>query len=86
MAIRERYKVYIDVHVLYHDDGRVQPLSVIWEDGQTYPIDRVTRIERCASRKAGGAGIMYTCRSGQHEFHLFYDDFFQRWFLEARDL
>ncbi len=85
MAIREGYRVYVDVNVLYHDDGYVQPLSVKWEDGTEYPVDRVLSFCRCASRKAGGTGIMYLCRVGTHEIHLYFDDFRHRWYLEARE-
>ena len=35
--------------------------SLTWEDGRKYNIDRILKIERCASRKAGGVGMMYTC-------------------------
>jgi len=38
----------------------MMPVSFTWEDGKVYKIDRVKNKERCASRKAGGTGIMYT--------------------------
>ena len=38
----------------------MMPVEFIWEDGTKYIIDKVKSKERCASRKAGGTGIMST--------------------------
>lgn len=83
MAIRNGYKVYVDVGAEFTDDGRLMPKYLIWEDGIRYDIDRVKRAERCASRKAGGCGIMYTCIVGGQEIRLFYEENY-RWFCEAK--
>ena len=83
MAIRNGYKVYVDVGAEFTDDGRLMQKYLVWEDGRRYEIDNVKRIERCASRKAGGCGIMYTCTAGGHEFHLYYEENY-RWFCEAK--
>ena len=83
MAMREGYKVYVDVAVKYFADGQIRPLWLEWEDGRKYEISRVRRVERCASRRAGGAGIMYTCVIGGRDVHLYYEEN-NRWFLEAK--
>ena len=75
-------KVYIDVIAEFGQDGSLRPLSFIWEDGKRYSVDRVLRIERCASRKAGGVGTMYTCRVEGKESHLFLEE--DRWFVARR--
>ena len=54
-------KVYIDVVAEFRKDGQLVPIFFTWEDGRKYSIDRILKIERCASRKAGGVGMMYTC-------------------------
>ena len=54
-------KVYVDVVAEFRKDGRLVPIFFTWEDGRKYSIDRILKIERCASRKAGGVGVMYTC-------------------------
>ena len=54
-------KVYVDVTAEFGREGGLVPISFIWEDGRKYDSDRVLKKERCASRKAGGTGIMYTC-------------------------
>lgn len=52
-------KVYVDVVAKFDREGCLLPLYFVWEDGKKYQIDRILKIERCASRKAGGVGIMY---------------------------
>ena len=73
-------KVHIQV-VAQHDlEGRIRPLSLIWEDGRKFPIDRVLDIRQAASLKSGLQGIRYTCRIAVKEVYLFCDD--GKWFLE----
>ena len=76
-------KVYVEVLARFSADGILEPVSFTWEDGHTYKIDRITRCERCASRKAGGAGIRYTCLVDGKECNLYYEENYQ-WFLERR--
>ena len=47
-------KVYVDVVAEFRKDGQLVPIFFTWEDGRKYNIDRILKIERCASRKAGG--------------------------------
>lgn len=54
-------KVYVDVVAEFSKEGCLIPILFVWEDGRKYKIDKVLKIERCASRKAGGVGTMYTC-------------------------
>lgn len=78
----ENLKVYVDVNVQFSKDGDLIPRSFIWEDGTTYEIDRVTKKERCASRKAGGVGIRYTCMVGGKECHLYFE--VDKFFMEKK--
>ena len=66
-------KVYVDVVAEFRKDGQLVPIFFTWEDGRKYSIDRILKIERCASRKAGGVGMMYTCMIQGQESHLFYE-------------
>ena len=84
MAKRIGVKVYVDVGAEFSDEGELIPKYVIWEDGTRYDIDKVKRHERCASRRAGGAGIMYVCIVNGREMHLFYEENY-KWFLEAKN-
>ena len=78
----ENMKVYVEVTAKFDTDGIMMPVSFIWEDGTVYQIDRIKAKERCASRKAGGTGIMYTEMVDGKECHLFYE--FDKWFMERR--
>ena len=78
----ENMKVYVEVTAKFDTDGIMMPVSFIWEDGTVYQIDRIKAKERCASRKAGGTGIMYTVMVDGKERHLFYE--FDKWFMERR--
>ena len=79
-----------DIHFnqLCKEDGsrvkykKVQPLSLLWEDGTVYEIDRVLDVRRAASLKAGGMGIRYTVRINGKQSYLFYEE--PRWFVEAK--
>lgn len=76
-------KVYVAVELLVRTDGSVRPQYMIWEDGTSYPIDRVLHITPAASLKVGGRGIRYTVVIGGRERHLFEEN--GRWFVEARN-
>lgn len=74
--------MYVDVVAEFRKDGCLVPLFFVWEDGRKYSIDRILKIERCASRKAGGVGVMYTCMIKGQESHLFYE--VDKWFMERK--
>ncbi|MFR1759622.1 MAG: hypothetical protein ACLSX2_07955 [Christensenellaceae bacterium] len=75
-------KVYVAVVARYSPEGELRPLSVQWEDGRSFSIDRILDVRRAASLKAGGAGIRYTVRIGRHETYLFLEE--DRWFVQRR--
>ena len=75
-------KVYVSVNADFYPDGHLMPLSIIWEDGKRYDIDRVLDVRRAASLKAGGIGIRYTVRIGGKETYLFLEE--SRWFVELK--
>ena len=74
-------KVFVDIIVKFTKEGTTIPLSVIWEDGRMFDIDRVLDIRRAASLKAGGQGMRYKCRIRGRETFLWYED--GKWFVEA---
>ena len=75
-------KVYVEVIARFYTDGNITPLSVKWEDGTVYEIDKVIDKRRAASLKAGGIGMRYTCRILNQQSYLFYEE--PRWFVEAK--
>ncbi len=73
-------KVYVAVNARFSPDGRLVPLSVTWEDGREFPIDRVTDVCRRASMRAGGSGIRYTVEIGKKTTYLYLEE--DKWFVE----
>lgn len=78
----ERAKVYVSVLAKFDAEGNITPISVEWEDGHIYEIDRVLDVRRGASLKAGGAGMRYTVRIGRSQTMLYYED--PAWFVERK--
>ena len=80
-------RVYVEMLLKCGTDGTVTPVSIKWEDGHTYEIDRVLDVRRAAS-EAGSMGIRYTVRIMGQERRLFYEDTYSdtgkpRWFVES---
>jgi len=76
-------KKNISVIVKFSEGGKITPLSLLWDDGRTFDIDRVTDIRRAASLKAGGIGLRFTCLIRGKEVYLFKDE--DKWFMEVDD-
>ena len=76
-------KVFVEVIAKFDAEGNITPLSIRWEDGTNFPIDRVLDKRRAASLKAGGQGIRYTIRINNRQTYLFYEE--PRWFVEAKE-
>ena len=70
----------VAVNVTIGPDGQVRPKKFMWEDGNWYKIDRVTRAERAASTKVGGCGIRYTVMVEGLPRYLYDED--GKWFME----
>ena len=77
-------KVYVEVDAKFTAYGQLRPMTITWEDGRKYEIQRVKQCVRAASRKAGGVGLRYTCIIAGGEHHLYYEENY-RWFVERKD-
>ena len=75
-------KVYVEVTAKFDTEGNITPLSVTWEDGTVYEIDRILDKRRAASIKAGGIGMRYPCRISGRRSYLYYEE--PRWFVERK--
>jgi hypothetical protein len=75
-------KVFIDIVVKVKKDGTLIPLSIEWEDGKTYEIDRVLESKKAASLKVGGCGLRFTLKIHGKQTYVFYED--GKWFVEAK--
>lgn len=76
-------KIYVDVNALFSKEGRLYPISLVWQDGHIYKIQKILDVRRAASLKAGGTGMRYTCIIDGRESHLFYEDN-NMWFVEGK--
>ncbi|MBQ7960114.1 MAG: hypothetical protein IJ285_02750 [Clostridia bacterium] len=84
-------KVYVEVNASFGEDGQMLPKSLIWEDGTTYNIDKVTDIRQAAAMKAGGQGDRYTIIINGKQSYLFFErstnlsgNIIGRWFVERK--
>jgi hypothetical protein len=84
-------KVYVKVNATFSPDGRLTPLSLVWEDGREYQIDRVLDVRPAPALKSGGQGDRYTIRTCGKESFLFFEHNPRaadlspgRWFVERR--
>ena len=75
-------KVQVAVDVHFDIDGEMTPLSIEWEDGRIFSIDKVVDKRQAASLKAGGQGVRYICRIMKKETYLFYEN--PTWFVEGK--
>ena len=72
---------FIDVFAKMTADGVPKPLSIIWEDGRSFEVDKIMDIRKKASTKGGGAGTRYLVRIKGSEKFLFLNDY--KWFIEV---
>ena len=76
------HKVYVDVTVEFYAEEGIIPLSIKWEDGTVYEIDKVLDIRRAASLKSCDIGMRYKCRIRGKETYLWYEE--PKWFVEGK--
>ena len=71
---------YVTVIAKMTTQNTIIPLSIIWEDGREFNVDKVLDVRPKASTKGGGMGIRYTVRILNQEKYLFLDKY--TWFVE----
>ena len=81
-GIAYRRKHYVEVLARIDEEGAVTPVSITWDDGRTFEIDRVLDVRQAASLKVGGTGMRYLVRIGQTVTYLFYEN--PRWVVEEK--
>ena len=62
-------KVYVQVDSKKTDNGAIEPLTISWQDGRIWNIDRV--IHSCASLDGDYEGIRYTVIIGSAEKYIY---------------
>lgn len=74
MSVRLICKFFVEVTAKHDIHGNIRPLTIKWEDGRIFEVDRVLDIRLAPSLKGGGMGIRYTCRIYNKEVYLFDDE------------
>lgn len=92
MAIQHRAKterVYVKVDSSFDPTGFMQPTSITWSDGRTFPIEIVRDFRPAGTADNGYSGDCFTVLIQGQEKHLFFeylDPRFNgrlgRWFVE----
>ena len=62
-------KIYVQVDSERQESGEVIPLTVSWQDGRIWNIDRV--LHSCISRDGECEGIRYTVIIGSAEKYIY---------------
>ena len=65
-----REKKYVPVTVRFDTDGKMRPLLIEFDEGQTFTIDKILEVRRAACQSVGGVGDRYTCRIQGQETYL----------------
>lgn len=76
-------RVDVGVTLNVSPEGNVRPLTITFENGKNYTIDRLKERKRVAATKAGGTGIRYTVVIQNRETYLFEDE--RKWFVEVKN-
>ena len=83
-------KRYVEVLVRWREDGRIEPLAVVWGDGRRFDVERrFGDPHRTVSRKVNGRGLRYDVQIGGKRTFLWLEDAGSRvsptrmkWFVE----
>ncbi len=83
-------RVYVKVTSDFDSTGYMQPRTIFWRDGRTFPIERVKDFCPASTGTDGRTGDCYTVIvQGQEKFLFFertdprFSGRFGRWFVEA---
>ena len=75
----QREKKYVPVTVRFDTDGKMRPLLIEFDEGQTYKIDKILDVCRAACQSVGGVRDRYTCRIRGQETYLWLEK--GKWFV-----
>ena len=81
MSEPKREKHYVPVVVRFDEQGQLRPLTIEFDEGHKYPVDRVLDVCRAACQTVGGVVVRYTVRVRGQERYLWLEK--DRWFVEA---
>lgn len=65
------HKMYVNVVLHVNDEGRIDPLAVIWPDGRTFRIDEVLYRGEPGQMQKGAETSRFRIRFGRKETNLY---------------
>ncbi|WP_281624558.1 hypothetical protein [Senegalimassilia anaerobia] len=65
------HKMYVNVVPHVNDEGRIDPLAVIWPDGRTFRIDEVLYRGEPGQMQKGAKTSLFRIRFGRKETNLY---------------
>lgn len=78
----DREKKYVPVLVRFDAEGKMRPVEIEFEEGQTFAVDRILDVRRAACQSVGGVGDRYACQILGKETYLWFEK--GRWFVAAK--
>ena len=66
-------KVYVKVDSTFDATGYMQPTSITWADGRTFPIEKVRDFRPAGAADNGYSGDCFTVLIQGQEKHLFFE-------------
>ena len=76
----DREKKYVPGLVRFDAEGKMRPVEIEFEEGQTFAVDRILDVRRAACQSVGGVG--YACQILGKETYLWFEK--GRWFVAAK--
>lgn len=68
---RRAHKRYVDVFMRITDEGRFDPIIIMWPDGRTFEIAEIIERGNFGPSYRGVSTARYRVRIGSHETNLF---------------
>ena len=85
-------RVYVKVSSDFDSTGYMQPTSITWSDGRTFPIETVRDFRPAGTADDGYSGDCFTVLIQGQEKHLFFERLdprfngrLGRWFVERAE-
>lgn len=76
-------KVCVEVLARFPKEGGIRPVSLLWEDGRQFIVERVKSVGRAPAHVGSLLPIRYTCIIGGREKELYLERERMRWFVEV---
>lgn len=80
----EYKKIGVEVSVRFSAEGGMTPLEIVWADGKSFRIERVTSVLRAPHSVDSVLPVKYTVVIGGDVKALYYEPQEELWFVETK--